>query len=444
MKQLTFKGGLHPRDHKEHTMNKPIEALEASKIMVFPLCQHIGSPAQPAVKPGDYVKRGQMIGENATPFSLPVHSSVSGTVLKIEPRLVPNGTRVNSIIIENDFKNELHEDLHPYDDTDKLTCDQILDILKKTGIVGLGGAGFPSHIKLCPPSNKKIHSLIINGAECEPYLTSDYRLMLETPDDILKGADIIRKLIGADKIYIGIENNKPEAIKVMKKFAQQHHNTEVVTLKTKYPQGSEKHLIYSIFKKEVPSRKIPADIGCVVDNVDTCVAVYKAVTRRKPVLSRVVTVAGSCVKNPKNLRVQVGTSIYDILNACDTDFEKVIKIIAGGPMMGFAIPNTDIATVKTTSAILAFGDEELKEQNKEKTSCIRCSKCVFMCPMRLMPLQLSACAKLGDYEMCKKLNIFDCIECGICSYYCQADTNPLQYIKVAKKQIQELERNTKK
>ena len=444
MKQLTFKGGLHPHDHKEHTMNKPIETLEASKIMVFPLCQHIGSPAQPAVNVGDYVKRGQLIGENATSFSLPVHSSVSGTVLKIEPRLAPNGTRVNSIIIENDFKYETHEDFHPYDNCEQLTNDEMLEILKKTGIVGLGGAGFPSHIKLCPPKDKKIHSLIINGAECEPYLTSDYRLMLETPDDILKGAEIIRKLVGAEKIYIGIENNKPEAIKVMKQYSKQHNNTEVVTLKTKYPQGSEKHLIYSILKKEVPTRKIPADVGCVVDNVDTCVAVYKAITRRKPVLSRVVTVAGSCVKNPKNLRVQVGTSINDILSYCDTDFEKVKKIIAGGPMMGFALSGTDIPTVKTTSAILAFGDEELKEVNKEKTSCIRCSKCVYKCPMRLMPLQLAASAKLGDYEMCRKLNIFDCIECGICSYYCQADTNPLQYIKVAKKQMQELERKPEK
>ena len=443
MKQLTFKGGLHPHDHKEQTKNKPIERLEASKIMVFPLCQHIGSPSIPCVNVGDYVKRGQMIGESKTPLSLPVHSSVSGTVVGIEPRLATNGTKINSVIIENDFKYDTIEDIHYYDDYEKLSKDDMVEILKSTGIVGLGGAGFPSHIKLNPPDGKKIHTLIINGAECEPYLTSDYRIMLETPDDILKGAEIIRGLVGAQNIYIAIEDNKPEAIKVMSECAKNYENTKVVTLKTKYPQGSEKHLIYAIFKKEVPTRKIPADVGCVVDNVDTAIAVYKAITRRKPVLSRVVTVSGSAIGEPKNLRVQVGTSILDILTACNADFNKLKKVIAGGPMMGFSLSSLDIPTVKTTSAVLGFGAEELEDAQKNKTSCIRCAKCVFKCPMGLVPLQLSNYAKLKDYEMCRKLNIFDCIECGVCSYYCQADANPLQYIKVAKKQILELERKPK-
>ncbi len=443
MKHLTFKGGLHPQDCKDFTKDKKIVALTPSEVMVYPMSQHIGAPCNPVVSVGDRVLRGQVIGDSDAFVSSPIHSSVSGTVTAIEPRLHINGTKVLSIVVENDFLMKTVETLHEYDDTDKLSKEDMLNIIRQSGIVGLGGATFPTHIKLNPPENKNIDTFIVNGAECEPYLTSDYRIMLETPEFVFEGAKLIKSILGVKKAYIGIENNKPEAIKIMKKTANLYDGIEVVSLKTKYPQGSEKHLIKAILNKEVPSTGLPADVGCVVDNIDTCVAVCKAIKRRKPVLSRVVTVAGSCVKNPQNLRVQIGTNIGDILTACNTDFEGVRKIIAGGPMMGTSLCSADIPTVKGTSAILAFGDEELQENNKDKTSCIRCSKCVYNCPMQLMPIHLAAYAKAGNLEACKKYNIMDCIECGICSYYCQANTNPTQYIKTAKKQILQAERSSK-
>ena len=410
MKLLSFKGGTHPHDNKEHTAGKPIQKLCPSEIMVYPMSQHIGAPCEPIVKKGDKVLMGQKIGESKAFVSAPVHSTVSGTVLAVEPRLHPNGTKVMSVIIENDFEDKLIDTIKPYDDIDNLSKEEKIEIIKEAGIVGHGGATFPAFIKLNPPSDKKIDYCIINAAECEPYLTSDYRVMLESGDAVIKGLLEIMKILDVKKAYIGIENNKPQAIEVMKNAVLNHPEIEVSVLKTKYPQGSEKHLIKAITGREVPSGKLPADVGVVVNNIDTCTAVYNALKFRQPVFHRVVTVAGSAISEPGNFMVRLGTSFEDILNAAGFDEQKARKIIMGGPMMGIAQASTNIPSIKGTSAILAFGDEELTL--KEEVNCFRCGKCVENCPMGLVPVMLNSYARINDTQTCLKYDIMDCIECG--------------------------------
>lgn len=433
LKLLSFKGGTHPHDNKEHTADKPIENLSPSKIMVYPMSQHIGAPCEPIVKKGDRVLMGQKIGESTAFVSAPVHSTVSGTVMGIEPMLHPNGTKVMSVVIENDFKDELADTIKTYDDIDSLSKEKKLEIIKEAGIVGHGGATFPVHIKLNPPADKKIDCCIVNGAECEPYLTSDYRVMLKSSELVINGLIEIMKILNVDKAYIGIENNKPEAIEVMKKAAQNHKGIEVCVLKTKYPQGSEKHLIKAITGREVPSGKLPADIGVVVSNIDTCTAIYNALHFRQPVFHRVVTVAGSAVKNPGNFWVRLGTNFKDILDAAGFDEQKARKIIMGGPMMGIAQASIDVPAIKGTSAILAFGEEELSL--KDEVNCFRCGKCVENCPMGLVPVQLNAYSKIDDIETCLKYDIMDCIECGVCSFNCPCSNHITQRIKLTKKKI---------
>ena len=433
MKLLSFKGGTHPHDNKEHTANKPIQNLSPSKIMVYPMSQHIGAPCEPIVKKGDKVLMGQKIGESKAFVSVPVHSTVSGTVIAVEPRLHPNGTKVMSVIIENDFKDELVDTIKDYNDIDILTKEEKLEIIKEAGIVGHGGATFPAFIKLNPPSDKKIDYCIVNAAECEPYLTSDYRVMLESGDIVVKGLLEIIKILGVKKAYIGIENNKPEAIEIMKKAALNYKEIEVCVLKTKYPQGSEKHLIKAITGREVPSGKLPADVGVVVNNVDTCTAVYNALKLRQPVFHRVVTVAGSAVSEPGNFMVRLGTSFEDILNAAGFNEQKAKKVIMGGPMMGIAQAGINVPSIKGTSAILAFGDEELTL--KEEVNCFRCGKCVENCPMGLVPVQLNSYAKINDTDTCLKYDIMDCIECGVCSFNCPCSNHITQRIKLTKKKI---------
>lgn len=433
MKLLSFKGGTHPHDNKEHTADKPIQNLTPSKIMVYPLSQHIGAPCEPLVKKGDRVLMGQKIGESSAFVSVPVHSTVSGTVIAVEPRLHPNGTKVMSVVVENDFNDELIDTIHKYDDTEALTKSEKLDIIKEAGIVGHGGATFPVHIKLNPPADKKIDCCIVNGAECEPYLTSDYRVMLKSSDIIIEGLLEIMKILEVKKAYIGIEDNKPEAIEVMKNAARNYEEIEVCTLKTKYPQGSEKHLIKAITGREVPSGKLPADVGVVVNNIDTCTAIYNAINFRQPVFHRVVTVAGGAVKEPGNFWVRLGTSFEDILNAAEYDKDKAKKIIMGGPMMGIAQTSVSVPSIKGTSAILAFDESEVSL--REETNCFRCGKCVENCPMGLVPVQLNAYARINDTDTCLKYDIMDCIECGVCSFNCPCGNHITQRIKLTKKKI---------
>ena len=430
MKALTFKGGLHPNDHKGDTKDCAVIDLKASEIMVFPLSQHIGAPCEPTVEVGQKVFAGEKIGDSGAFVSAPVHSSVSGTVKAIEPRLHPSGKMVMSVIIENDFEYKEHPDIYKREDISSLTTKEKLDIIREAGLVGLGGATFPTHIKLNPPEGKNIDCLIINGAECEPYLTSDYRVMMETPALIFKGIELIKDILGVKKCYIGIENNKPEAISVMATNAKSYPGTEIVPLKTKYPQGSEKHLIKAITGREVPSGKLPADVGVVVNNIDTCTSVYNALMYRRCVMTRVITVSGSGVKKPSNFRVRIGTPFKDVLTAAECDFESTKKVIMGGPMMGMAQYNLDVPTIKGTSALLAFTEEELSD--RKTVNCVKCGDCVAHCPMGLTPALLNSYAKINDFEMLTKLNIMDCIECGICSYTCQCRNPITQNIKTAK------------
>jgi len=435
LKLLSFKGGTHPHDNKEYTADKPIYDLQASKIMVYPMSQHIGAPCDVLVKKGDRVLMGQKIGDSTAFVSAPIHSTVSGTVINVEPRLHPNGTKVVSVVVENDYKDELTEDIKEYHDTDNLTKDEKLAIIKEAGIVGHGGATFPCHIKLNPPKDKKIDCCIVNGAECEPYLTSDYRVMLETPELVLNGLREIMSILGVTKAYIGIENNKMEAIKIMSDMAKKYEGIEVCALKTKYPQGSEKHLIKALTGREVPSGKLPADVGVVVNNIDTCTSVYNAIVYRQSVMTRVVTVSGDAIRKPSNFKVRIGTAFKDILEAAECDFENTKKIIMGGPMMGIAQYSTDAPTIKGTSAILAFKEDDLSKH--DTVNCVKCGECVRSCPMKLVPAQLNSYAKLNDTEKLEKLHIMDCIECGICSYTCPCRNPITQNIKIAKAKLRE-------
>ncbi len=432
MKLLSFKGGTHPKDCKEYTMDKPICELKPSEIMVYPMQQHIGAPCSPIVGVGERVLMGQKIGSSDAFVSAPVHSTVSGIVKAVEPRLHPNGTRVLSIVIENDFKDEPYEAMGEYDYS-SLSREEKLALIKDAGIVGHGGATFPAHIKLNPPADKKIDCCIVNGAECEPYLTSDYRVMLEAPELVLDGLAEIMDILGVGKAYIGIENNKPEAIKIMSEKAKAYNGIEICALKTKYPQGSEKHLIKAVTGREVPSGGLPADVGVVVNNIDTCTAVNNAIKLKQPALSRIVTVAGTAIGKPSNFKVRIGTSFEDILNAAELDRAKLKKLIMGGPMMGMAVSDDKIPTIKGTSAILALGEAEI--DLKKEINCIRCGKCVRNCPMGLSPVQLNAFAKIGDMETCLKYSIMDCIECGVCTFNCPSGNHITQRIKLGKRKI---------
>lgn len=431
--KYSFKGGIHPLDGKKATEGKPIRLLEAPELMVYPMVQHIGAPCTPTVAVGDYVKSGQKIGDSTAPVSAPVHSSVSGTVKAIEERRHPNGRMVQCVIVENDGLNVTDESIHSYDDVDRLTKDEKVRLVREAGVAGMGGAGFPTHIKLTPPPDKKIDVCIVNGAECEPFLTSDHRVMLEEPEPVFEGLKLIMGIVGAKMGIVGIEENKPDAIDVMKKTAERYDGIEVKVLKTKYPQGSEKHLIKAVTGREVPSGKLPADAGVIVDNVDTCTAVYNAIAYRKPVISRVVTVSGSGICEPCNFRVMLGTPFEYVIEAAGGLNEGTKKVLMGGPMMGIAQFDLSVPVVKGTSGIIALTDAELNF--KSTSSCIRCGKCVQRCPMHLMPLYLNAYAAAKNADKCIEYNIMDCIECGVCTYTCQCEQHPSQNIKLMKAEI---------
>lgn len=431
--KYTFKGGMHPHDFKHMTENKSIIDISAPSVMVYPMVQHIGAPCTPCVKVGDLVCVGEKIGDSTSFVSAPVHSSVSGKVVAVENRRHPNGKMVECVVVENDEQYTVYKDIHPYDNTEKLTKEEKINLIREAGVVGMGGACFPTFIKLSPPKDKHIDLCIVNGAECEPYLTSDHRVMIEAPVPVFEGLKIIMNILNVKKGYIGIEENKPVAIKTMKEVAKSYPGIEVKVLKTKYPQGSEKHLIKALTGREVPSGKLPADAGVVVNNIDTCTAVYNAIAFHQPVLSRIVTVSGSGIENPSNFRVPVGTSFEYVIEKAGGLKEGVKKVVMGGPMMGIAQFDLSVPVVKGTSGILAFTDKELEFKNT--SPCIRCGKCVQRCPMNLMPLYLNTYAALKDVDKCLEYNIMDCIECGICTYTCRCEQHPSQNIKLMKAEI---------
>ena len=439
----TFRGGVHPNDMKAPTAGKSIVELDPSPEMVYPMTQHIGAPAKPIVEVGEQVYAGQKIAEAGGFVSAAIHSTVSGTVKAIEKRMHPNGLMVQSIVIEDDEQDTVYPDLKGCGDYTKLSPKEIIEIIKEAGIVGLGGATFPTHVKLSPPPDAKIDYVIINAAECEPYLTSDYRTMLEIPEQIIGGLKIIMHIFGLKDGYIGIENNKELAIETMSALAAKIKdvNIHVEVLKTKYPQGGEKQLINAITGRKVGPGQLPYQVGAIVCNVDTSRAIYQAVKRGLPVMTRIVTTGGDCVKNPGNYKVRIGTSLRSVIEQTGGFVQEPSKVIMGGPMMGMAIPTLDVPAIKGTSGLLAYGAD--LAYGLEESPCLRCGKCVYACPMNLLPNKLDEAARIDDFKTLEKLNIVDCIECGSCAYSCPSKRRQVQQIKVAKVKLRDAQQRSK-
>ena len=407
-----FFGGVHPNDMKAATNEKAIEQLAAPAEVVIPMSMHIGAPCKPIVAVGDKVTIGQKIGEPGGFVSAPIHASVSGTVKAVEPRPFSMGGTMMSVVIENDFQNTVCPDIHPVADPDSLTPEQLVEIVKNAGIVGQGGATFPTHVKISSGLGK--------AAECEPYITGDHRTMLERPEQVIKGATLLAKCFGVEHVYIGIEANKQNAADVLNKtIAELKAPVVVEVLHTRYPQGAEKQLCQAISGRQVPSGKLPADAGCCIFNLNTTCSIYKAVYTGMPVVSKVVTVSGSGVIEPKNLECPIGTPITKLFDACGGLKEETYKLIMGGPMMGLAQYNLDVTVGKGTGAMLAFAGDE--EQYEEHPQCIRCGKCVGVCPMRLEPVFMYKYLMKGDVDTWQNtLHGMDCIEGGACAYTCPA------------------------
>ncbi|MCI7066895.1 MAG: electron transport complex subunit RsxC [Butyrivibrio crossotus] len=432
MKRKTFKGGAHPYDGKKMSRDCPIEILNPGDTLVYPLSQHIGAMAKPLVKAGDRVLVGQKIAEKGGFISANIHSSVSGTVKAIEKRLVATGGMVDSIIVENDG---MYEEAAPIfsGNPDELSKDEIIKIIEEAGIVGMGGAGFPTNVKLSPKNADIIDSIIVNGAECEPYLTSDYRRMVEQTDKLVKGLKIVLKIFPDAKGYFGIEDNKPEAIEALLKATENEDRIEVVPLKTKYPQGGERSMIYAVTGRKINSKMLPADVGCIVHNVDTIYAIYNAVYNGKPLIERIVTITGDAVSTPKNFQVRIGTPFMELIDAAGGFTTEPEKIISGGPMMGFSFFNIDVPVVKGSSSLLAFIKDDVSHE--EPSACIRCGRCAAACPEHLLPMKLAALADQNEPEEFKKLGGMECVECGCCSYVCPAKRQVTQSVRSMKKLI---------
>lgn len=430
MAKLTFVGGIHPYDGKDLSKDKPIQEVLPKGELVYPLSQHIGAPAKPIVQKGDRVLAGQKIAESGGFVSAPVYASVSGTVKAIEPRRVVTGDMVMSIIVENDG---LYEDVgfYPVAPVDKLTKEEIIDAIREAGIVGMGGAGFPTHVKLSPKEPEKIDYVIANCAECEPYLTSDYRRMIEEPEKLIGGLKIILKLFDNAQGILAVEDNKPDCISLLKQLTKDEKRISVKALKTKYPQGAERQIVYATTGRKINSSMLPADVGCVVNNVDTVVAVYRAVAEGRPLIERIVTVTGDAIKNPRNFRVRIGTSYSELVEEAGGFKGQPEKIICGGPMMGFAMFGLDVPTTKTSTALLALSHDDVAAF--EPGPCINCGRCVEACPGRVIPSLLADCAERFDEEGFLKNNGMECCECGCCSFVCPAKRPLTQEIKSMRK-----------
>jgi len=426
MANFTFLGGVHPYDGKDLSKDKPIQVILPKGDLVYPLCQHIGAPAKPLVKKGDKVLAGQKIAESVGFVSAPIYASVSGTIKAIEPRLVVTGDSIMSIVIENDG---LYEDtgFYPIAPIEKLTKEEILESIKDAGIVGMGGAGFPTHVKLSPREPGKIEYVIANCAECEPYLTSDYRRMIEEPEKLIGGLKIILKLFDRAQGILAVEDNKQDCIRVLKALTKKESRISVKSLKTKYPQGAERQIIYATTGRQISSANLPADVGCIVNNVDTIVAVYRAVAEGKPLMERIITVTGDAVENLGNFGVRIGTSYKELIKEAGGLKMTPEKIVCGGPMMGFAMFDLEVPITKTSTALLALGKDDVAAM--EPGPCINCGKCVDACPGRVVPSHLANYAEHFEEEAFLKNDGMECCECGCCSFICPAKRPLTQEIK---------------
>jgi electron transport complex protein RnfC len=432
----SFPGGISIGHHKTATEHLPIQAAALPRRVVLPLQQNLGVPAETLVKVGDTVAEGRKIADTTKFISAPIHASIAGKVTRIERIPNPAGFPTRSIVIEaTEEPGDALSPVQPRSWKD-LASDEIRKIVREAGIVGLGGATFPAHVKLSPPPEKAIDTVIINGCECEPYITADHRLMLERPEDLLAGAGAIARAVGAGTILLGIENNKPDAIRILQAAIEREkpEGVRVVPLQTKYPQGGEKMLIKAILKREVPSGGLPMDVGAVVHNVGTTVAIAEAVGAGKPLIERVVTVSGSGVREPKNLLVRIGTPFADVLEQCGGISDDAVKVIMGGPMTGTAVSSLEAPVVKATSAILVFTAKEVRDF--AEGNCIRCGRCLRACPVGLMPNFLANFAKLKQWDKVQDYHVTDCIECGCCTYVCPARIFLVQHFKVAKRELQ--------
>lgn len=431
-----FKNGIHPFEGKEFSKDVPIKKVNADTEMVYPLSQHIGAPATAIVQVGDNVLKGQKIAQADGFVSAPVYSSVSGTVKAIEERLVTNGNKVMSIVIANDGEEKTVDSFGADRNADLLSADEIMNIIKESGIVGLGGAGFPTGVKLSPKNPKNIDTIIINGAECEPYLTSDYRLMIEKADEIVKGVIAVLKLFDAAKAVIAIEKNKPDAIKLFEEQIAGADRITVDALRTRYPQGGERQLIYAVTGRKINSKMLPADVGCIVVNAASCYAIYEAVYKNMPLIHKVMTVTGEGANSPCNLDVPLGISHSAVLEAAGGAKDDVVKFISGGPMMGIAMGSLDVPVVKTSSSILAFTKDDVAAL--PQSNCIHCGKCITACPQILVPQMMAKSVKSDNFERFEKLGGMECIECGCCTYVCPAKIPLTQLFKLGKVKVREL------
>ncbi|HCF59713.1 MAG TPA: electron transport complex subunit RsxC [Myxococcales bacterium] len=440
----TFRGGVHPNDHKELTCARPVRALEPPARVVLPLRQHVGAPAKPLVKAGDLVAEGQPVGEAGGFVSAPVHASIAGKVTAVGKHLHPAGYECEAVTIEalptapegQEWPPQPYRIPGPVPDYQSAEPEKLKALIQAAGIVGIGGAGFPTHVKLSPPKDKPIDTLIINAAECEPFLTCDHRAMLEDSEAIAHGVRIAQRILGVKRVFFGVESNKPDAAEVMRKAFAGDPEVTVTVLQVKYPQGGEKQLIKALTGREVPPPPgLPMDVGCVVQNVSTCATIARAVMEGVPFYERVVTMTGSMVKNPGNYRVRLGTIVGDIVESIGGLHEPPTKVVMGGPMMGMAMAELAVPVVKATSGFIFLSKKEIGDLRP--SPCIRCGRCTQACPLLLQPGEMARRVELGDLDAAQSLHVMECMECGTCSYICPSYRWLVQQIRLGKAKLNE-------
>jgi len=438
MSSKTFKGGIHPKEYKELTEHLSFETIPLPDEITLPLSQHLGKEAKALVKKGDDVQPGQMIAQAEGFVSAPIHSSVAGKVLSLGKEQTSGGFPKDSIVIKTNETVESQKFLFTPLNPNAVTAEEIRERVALAGIVGQGGAAFPTAVKLTPPKDKTIDVVILNGCECEPYLTRDYRFMTERPDDLISGLKLIMKALDVKRGVIGIEDNKPEAIKILSEKAKYEEGIEVVSLKTKYPQGAEKMLIKAVTEREVPPGKLPLDVGAVIQNIGTAIAIHDAIANGEVLITAALTVSGKGIKNPKNLIVPVGTPIQNVIDYCGGVTEDAMKIVVGGPMMGFAQFDLQAPVMKATSGILVLTKDEVAKN--PETPCLRCGQCIEACPLNLMPTKLARYTQLNRFEDAEEAGITVCMECGTCAYTCPANIPLVQWIRLGKQKVLQMQK----